>query len=388
MSAGIILHIITCTTFFLLAFIALVNPLKVNVIANRWLGVFFASVGCMLFNAVLYETQMDLAYPRLIGFNELSRFAIAPALYLAIVHFTTPGSKLNLNSYLHFIPFAIFFLYMVPALYFPAYQLIGGHFSLPPEINFIVGLSMRWSVNIQLLVYWVLAFNCLHQHQKHIQLVASNISPVSLNWLKYLLLSIGGMLLLFFISIIFQVQVSIAVIAAGYLAAALLILYYAIAQKEIYPFEVAELKAINQIIIASHHPLKPITQRFDDDRAIQLRARLEKLMTVDKLYLDNELSLPQLAEAVNLSVHDLSFLLNEKIGNSFFQFVNSYRVAEAKQLMQSGKHKNFNILGIAYSAGFSSKTTFNTAFKKETGLSPSQFIAQHKVTVNPKPLQS
>ncbi|AMR30289.1 hypothetical protein A0256_02055 [Mucilaginibacter sp. PAMC 26640] len=328
-------------------------------------------------NAVLYEAQLDLAYPRLIGFNELSRFAIAPSLYLAIVQFTTPGSKLPVNSYLHFIPFAIFFIYMVPALYFPAYQLIGGHFSLPPRLNFIAGLSMRWSINIQLLVYWILAFNCLRQHQNHIQLVASNLSPVSLNWLRYLLLSIGGMLLVFFISIIFQVQVGLSAIATGYLAGALIILYYAIAQKEIYPFEVAELKAINQIIIASHQPSKPITQRFDDDRATQLRARLEKLMTVDKLYLDNELSLPQLAVAVNLSVHDLSFLLNEKIGSNFFQFVNSYRVEEAKQLMQSGKHKNFNILGIAYSAGFSSKTTFNTAFKKETGLSPSQFIAQH-----------
>jgi AraC-like DNA-binding protein len=85
-----------------------------------------------------------------------------------------------------------------------------------------------------------------------------------------------------------------------------------------------------------------------------------------------------LAKEMVISTHDLSYLLNECFGASFFQFVNTYRVEEAKQLMLSEKYKHLNILGIAYNAGFNSKTTFNTAFKKHTGLSPSQFMQSAK----------
>jgi AraC-like DNA-binding protein len=378
MSAELILHIITCNCFFLMAFVAWFNPGKVNVVANRWLGLFFASVGCMVCNVVLYDAGLDRAYPRIIGVNELSRFALAPALYLSIVQFTTPGSKFKGSDYLHFIPFTIFFLYMVPVLYFPDYQLIGGHFSLPPKLNFVIGFLVKWSINVQLLVYWVLAFNTLRKHQKHIQLIASDTVPVNLSWLKYLLLSIGGMLALFFASIFFGIHLSPAGIAAGYLLGGLAIFYYSLAQKEIFPFEVSELKAINDVIVEVDAQLKPVKQRLADEQAQNLRAKLESLMTAEKLYLDNELSLPQLAEAMGVSVHDLSFLLNEKIGLNFFQFVNAYRVEEAKQIMLSDKYKHLNILGIAYSAGFSSKTTFNTVFKTQTGMSPSAFVKQGK----------
>jgi AraC-like DNA-binding protein len=378
MSTELILHIITCNCFFLMAFVAWFNPGKVNVVANRWLGLFFASVGCMVCNVVLYDAGLGNMYPRIIGFNELSRFALAPALYLSIVQFTTPGSKFKGSHYLHFIPFTIFFLYMVPVLYFPDHQLIGGRFSLPPKMNFVIGFLVRWSINVQLLVYWVLAFNTLRRHQKHLLLIASDTVPANLKWLKCLLLSIGGMLVLFFASIFFGLQISPIFIAAGYLLGGLATFYYSLAQKEIFPFEVSELKAINEVIVEVDAQLKPVKQRLADEQAQQMRTRLESLMTGEKLYLDNELSLPQLADAIGASIHDLSFLLNEKIGLNFFQFVNAYRIEEAKQIMLSDKYKHLNILGIAYSAGFSSKTTFNTVFKAQTGMSPGAFMRQGK----------
>ncbi|OOQ59181.1 helix-turn-helix domain-containing protein [Mucilaginibacter pedocola] len=386
MTAELILHIIATNCFFLMAFVALFNPHKVNIPANRWLGVFFASVGCMLCNVVLYEARLEFSYPRVIGFNELSRFAIAPALYLAIVQFTTPGQKFKGTDYLHFIPFTLFFLYMVPVLYFPGYQLIGGHFKLSPGANFVLAMTVRWGINIQLLVYWVLSFVRLRQHQKHIQFVASDTVPVNLNWLKYLLLSIGGMLALFFASIFFGVQLSADAIAAGYLLGSLVIFYYSLAQKEVFPFEIAQLEAITEVITEADEKAKSTKPRLADEHALQMQYKLEGLMASEKLYLDNELSLPQLAEAADMSVHDLSYLLNDVIGQNFFRFVNGYRVEEAKQLMLSDKHRHLNILGIAYSAGFSSKTTFNTVFKTQVGMAPGEFMKQNK-GINPS-LQS
>jgi AraC-like DNA-binding protein len=376
MTPDVLLFQITCVSFFILAFIALVNPAGVNVVANRWLGLFFAAVGCMVLNAVIDLTGANDQYFRLVGFNELSRFAMAPALYLAIVQFTTPGRRFNKKDYLHFIPFAIFILFMVPLLYFPQYKL---SINLPPQLNRVMGTLMYWSVKVQLLVYWILSFYKLTKHRRHIRLVISNIAPVSLNWLKYLLLTIGGMLLLFYSTAVFHVHLIPVVMPACYLAGSLAILYCALAQKEIFPYSKTELNAINEVIIEQDNA-RPIKQRLTDEQSQELKIRLEYLMATEKLYLDNELSLPQLAESMELSVHDLSYLLNERIGTNFYQFVNAYRIEEAKQIMLSDKYKHLNILGIAYNAGFNSKTTFNTMFKKQTGLSPSQFIQQAKTS--------
>lgn len=374
MTPEVLLFQITCISFFMLAFIALVNPSRVNVVANRWLGLFFAAAACMILNAAIDQARASAQYFRLVGFNELSRFAMAPALYLAITQFTTPGSRFNKKDYLHFIPFAIFLLFMVPLLYFPQYKL---PVNLPQQLSRPIGMVMYWSVKVQLLVYWVLSFYILVKHRRHIRLVVSNTAPVSLNWLKYLLLTTGGMLLLFYISAIFQVSLSPVVIPACYLVGSLAILYCMLAQKEIFPYQKTELNSISELIIEQDNA-KAVKQRLGDEQSQILKSRLEHLMATKKLYLDNELSLPQLAEIMELSVHDLSYLLNERIGTNFYQFVNMYRVEEAKQIMLSDKYRHLNILGIAYSAGFNSKTTFNTMFKKQTGLSPSQFIQQAK----------
>jgi AraC-like DNA-binding protein len=101
-------------------------------------------------------------------------------------------------------------------------------------------------------------------------------------------------------------------------------------------------------------------------------------MQYEKVYLDNELSLPQLAEKMAISSQDLSYLINEAYQENFFSFINRHRVEEVKRLLLTKKYDQFNILGIAYQAGFNSKTTFNAAFKKQVGQSPSHFVKTSK----------
>jgi AraC-like DNA-binding protein len=69
----------------------------------------------------------------------------------------------------------------------------------------------------------------------------------------------------------------------------------------------------------------------------------------------------------------LSQLINDGLGDNFYDFVNKYRVDEVKRLMTDPKAKNFNLLGIALEAGFKSKSTFNLIFKRFTGLTPSEY---------------
>lgn len=378
MATDIILYIITCVSFFLLAFIAVLNPLKINITANKWFGLFLFSVGCMLLNVVIYTLKAEADYAQLIAFNELSRFAMAPALYLSVLHYTSPDKTFKRKDYLHFIPFLLFFIYIGPApvglkVTFNAVNL------LPVIVGKIIGILLSLSVKVQLAVYWLMAYRKLNQHQKNIQHVASNTGVVNLQWLRFLLLGIVFMILLWFGTLLFNVSAIAKFSTAGYFAGVLFICYFLLAQKEVYPYEPEELVEI-EIVIEEGKKRQPTKARFTDEQLAMLTNRLTKLMDTEKLYLDNELGLPQLAAEMGLSLHDLSYVLNEGLGKNFFQFINTYRVDEAKQLILSPKHKHLNILGIAYSAGFNSKTTFNTSFKKETGLSPSQFMQQGRTS--------
>jgi AraC-like DNA-binding protein len=368
MTIQLILNNVTCVSFFLLALISFFNPAKMNITANKWFGLFMFSAGCMMLNAIIYQAGAEARYADLIIFNELSRFIIAPALYLSILHFTSPDKEFKKNEYLHFIPFVLFFVFM--AITVSGYSL----FHLPGLLSKIVALSVFVFAKAQLVVYWLLAWNALNRHQKNIRLINSSIGEVNLSWLRYLLLGIAFIIATLFAGMIVPIEWMRLITPAAYLAGTLFTGYFLLAQKEVYPFEQPELEQIAEVIKPEN---KLVKQRLTEEESAGLKTRLEQLMQTEKVYLDNELSLPGLAKEMQISTHDLSYLLNEVIGISFFQFVNAYRVQEAKQLMLSGKHRHLNLLGIAYSAGFNSKTTFNTAFKKETGLSPSEFIKEN-----------
>ena len=105
---------------------------------------------------------------------------------------------------------------------------------------------------------------------------------------------------------------------------------------------------------------------------------LIELMNLKKPYLEQELTLGDIAFKLNMHSHHLSKLLNESIGKNFFEFVNDYRVEEFKKLAANPKNKHISILGLAMEAGFNSKATFNRYFKNATGLTPSEFMDSYK----------
>ena len=106
--------------------------------------------------------------------------------------------------------------------------------------------------------------------------------------------------------------------------------------------------------------------------------KLETYLQEAKPYLDNQLSLKTLAEAVGMHSNQLSWLINEKKGGNFNQFINTYRIEQFKQLAQNPANAHLSILGLAYESGFNSKTVFNTYFKKAVGMTPKEWMKQSK----------
>jgi len=100
---------------------------------------------------------------------------------------------------------------------------------------------------------------------------------------------------------------------------------------------------------------------------------LNEIMEKQKPYLDSEFNLTQLSEFSNIPAYEISETLNGLIGQNFNDYVNNYRVEEFKSMLKFPEYRNFTILAIAFEAGFKSKATFNVAFKKFTGKTPSEY---------------
>jgi AraC-like DNA-binding protein len=97
------------------------------------------------------------------------------------------------------------------------------------------------------------------------------------------------------------------------------------------------------------------------------------LLRNEKPYLDPQVSLSNLSEKLSISTKHLSQVINQSFNKNFFDFVNTYRIQEFQQILTDSRDDKLTVLEVMFQAGFNSKSSFNTAFKKETGLTPTEF---------------
>ncbi|MCB0595190.1 MAG: helix-turn-helix transcriptional regulator [Lewinellaceae bacterium] len=102
--------------------------------------------------------------------------------------------------------------------------------------------------------------------------------------------------------------------------------------------------------------------------------KLARFMDGEKPYLDPEIKIGVLAEALDIPKHELSKVINHGFGKNFFDFINGYRIREFIALSRDERNERLNILELAYQSGFNSKSAFNRAFRKEAGQSPSAYL--------------
>jgi len=113
--------------------------------------------------------------------------------------------------------------------------------------------------------------------------------------------------------------------------------------------------------------------QLDDEIAAAYAKEAKDLMEKEKLYRNPDLTLPGLAKKLKLSANTLSQVLNGYCGQTFYNFVNSYRLEEVVSMMRDPKWDDKSVLELLLEAGFKSKSTFNPIFKKWTGKTPSEY---------------
>jgi AraC-like DNA-binding protein len=105
---------------------------------------------------------------------------------------------------------------------------------------------------------------------------------------------------------------------------------------------------------------------------------LQKTMQEQKLYRNPELTLAMFSSETGIGANVISFIINNRVGQSFTDWVNTFRVEEVKQLLVDPQFENLNLAGIAANAGFNSKATFNRVFKKLIGQTPTEYLESQR----------
>ncbi|MBI9063759.1 MAG: AraC family transcriptional regulator, partial [Marinilabiliaceae bacterium] len=112
---------------------------------------------------------------------------------------------------------------------------------------------------------------------------------------------------------------------------------------------------------------------LEQEEALAYMGKLNKHMEIAKPYLNPDLNVQELAEQVKISSRMISDVVNNIVGQNFNDYINNYRIEEYKRLCADASREHYTVLALGFDAGFKSKTTFNTAFKKFTGMTPSEY---------------
>jgi len=198
-------------------------------------------------------------------------------------------------------------------------------------------------------------------------MVASFTEKIDLEWLRYLLISVLFLILIRILSISnIQVTYFSPIL---YFLGIILLAYSTLTQKSIYAIETYHPAEKDGIA-----PKKTLNERLTPEQVEGLKYIVMRKTVDEKLYLDPSLTLSALSDKIGINTHELSYVLNNGVGKNFYQFINELRTEEAKSLLLSEDTKHLDMFGVAIRAGFNSKTTFYTTFKKATKLTPKEYI--------------
>lgn len=133
------------------------------------------------------------------------------------------------------------------------------------------------------------------------------------------------------------------------------------------------MKYPNSVLVLKEEALaiKYAKSSLTDSAKERVIQQLKEKLEIEKVYRNNELRLSDLAEELKVSTHHLSQIINEQLHQTFFDLINAHRIEEAKEKITNGSART--LLEVAFEVGFNSKNSFNNAFKKNVGMTPSAF---------------
>lgn len=377
-----LLNILTAGSAIFLAFLVLTVRRDVNTTANRWLALFLFFLSIALFDGNLTTYGISEEPIWLLVLFNLGFLLLAPTLYLCVSQFVVPDRRFRVQDLWHLLP-CILLMTLSFMAWLSTPDLAQQEQATRPTAYTLGDIAVIALIVGQIVGYLVFSFRRLFRHHRNIDSFTAAPEGIQLNWLLYFLYGVGLMVLTWLAEIFFlPIEQTESKYAPAYFIAIYALGYFALRQREVFPFSAEEVAQAKEILEEQDESFSTRRQRIAEDKFEPLKALLLERMEKDKPYLDSEINLSGLAKHLDLSLHELSELINLGFGENFAQFINRYRIEESKRLLVSAEHAHLSMVGIAFEAGFNSKTAFNTTFKKNVGISPSEFQKQQQTGSN------
>ncbi|AWV99918.1 helix-turn-helix domain-containing protein [Arcticibacterium luteifluviistationis] len=219
-----------------------------------------------------------------------------------------------------------------------------------------------------LYIFWSYSF--FKAFEKRLKENYSNTEKINLDWLKKWILAAVIFMIISFPTIylatrfnLFPREYSFQFIAVFNTVYIFVVGYFGFKQTTIF----------SDVVSPSESSPKYQKSGLNDELADVYRKRLMSFIEKEKPFLNPNIKAKELAESLGISVNNLSQLLNQYEGKSFYQFINDLRIEEVVKLMKDKEFSNLSNEGLAYQSGFNSRSTFTKAFNQKMGISPSEY---------------
>ena len=367
-----IIAIIAALQLFIFSFF-LLNLKEGNRINQLLLSAFLFTNAMYLIGYLLFAFS-DYIMPAGVHFFFIGTsfgFLFGPLLLLYTKSFILDNYKLKKIDYMHIIPFLIYnILYAVYFHFKPTsvkIEMLERGVVLPYTLGFWVNFLM----NIQILIYMAAALLLLVSYRKRIKSLYSAIHHLNLGWLELVLYAFLLMWVLDFVHFGLRNTIGISGEFSGYLTFISIAINFVFANLVIYKGlkQPPQFFNIEKDLPKTRNDSASIS---DDESNIYLE-KLLNYMSNEKPYLTSTLTLKELAERLDLNPRILSRVINERKNQNFFDFINGYRIDDAKMILSNPAKRKMTILEVLYGVGFNSKSVFNTTFKKNTGVTPTEY---------------
>jgi AraC-like DNA-binding protein len=348
---------------------ALLSIKRGNRIANRFLAAFVIVIAISVAGATMATDRFIPLYPHFLKIQDPFYVLGAPLLFLYLRTLIKGRTGSGKKDLLHFLPFALCLLYLTP-FYFQSGEAklfsVGSYFDSWARWSYIRSTTLI----VQFIIYLSLIAAMLVAYSRRLKRQPSPGEK----------------------SVLFQVRFMLAALTAvwvmGSLKFVLTILYPAYdtetvdllipASLSVFVYAMGYIGLRRPEVLTGMEDLPPTPRRYEKstltlERSDTYLQRLLDLMKTEKPYMDGELTLQKLAKALAISPHHLSQTINEQLNQNFIDFINAYRIEEAKRMLVDPAKKHYSILAVSEEVGFNSKSAFNTAFKRHANMTPSEF---------------
>jgi AraC-like DNA-binding protein len=343
---------------------------------------FFLSIDVL--EIFLCYTDYIFYVPWMVNLAEPYSFLYGPLIYFYTISLIHPLFRFTRRHIPYFAPALLYFIYRIPFYLqsnaFKLHDVIESYqrpyfieYEVKPIAWFPHGINISGEWFDVLLFVWSVPFNVYSLYLVFSYAIKQRMGwfapkHTSLKWLMLITLYLNIAFMLFAIFSFTDTHD----LGDIYIATAISVVLYCMSFYVVVQSQVLQHQQIQE---PQEREAKKKYEKsaMPAESADAMLPKLKMYMETQKPFLNSELGLPDLAAALSMSTHHLSQLINEGLNQNFFDFVNSYRIEEIKKQLHDPRLSHIKIEEIAFANGFNSKSAFNTAFKKFTQTTPSQY---------------